>query len=131
MTAVVSRWQGGYRCLVSARTHEWTADEPESVGGGDAGPTPTELLLGALASCFLMAIWHIAKRDDVELPEDLEVHVDGTYDGPRFSALRVQVHGDADYHAAIEELLPRAARVCYVSNTLRRVPDISYEVASS
>ena len=42
---------GNYTQVVSDGRHEWAADEPESVGGRDAGPNPYELLSASLAAC--------------------------------------------------------------------------------
>jgi putative redox protein len=126
---VVSRWEGGYRCRLSVRDHELYADEPESVGGTDSGPTPTELLIAAVASCFTMALAHVARQQDVTLPDDLEVRAEGESDGPRYRSIAVRVHTAENETELLEDLLPRAARVCYVSNTLGRSAQISYEVA--
>lgn len=126
---VVSRWLGGYRCKVSVRDHTIVADEPESVGGTNAGPTPTELLLGSLATCFTMALSYAARKKDVSFGDDLEVRVEGTYDGPRFSGIAVQVvAATAPDRATLEELIPVAADVCYVSNTIRESAELTYEV---
>ena len=40
----------GLAQTVHARSHQLTADEPLEFGGADAGPTPYELLLGALGT---------------------------------------------------------------------------------
>lgn len=52
----------GYRTELRARGHTFTADEPMSVGGTDAGPTPYELLLGALTGCTAMTLRMYADR---------------------------------------------------------------------
>ena len=52
----------GYRTRLTARTHPFAADEPADVGGADTGPTPYELLIGALAACTAMTVRMYANR---------------------------------------------------------------------
>lgn len=115
---MLSTWEGGYRCRVRARTFELVADEPPSAGGDDAGPVPTELFLASLASCFTMALAHVAAKRDITLLE-LRVRASGEYDGLRFSRVRVDVQLGSDGQDAAH-LVERALAVCYVSNTLRQ-----------
>lgn len=104
------------------------ADEPPHVGGDDAGPTPTELLLASLASCFTMALAYAARRFDVQLPADLAVTVTGHHRGPRFDRIDVAVR-TGEPTDALASLLDTAATYCYVSNTLTQPPEMSYRLA--
>lgn len=127
--SVVARWDGGWRCSVSAGGFELVADEPESAGGTATGPMPTEYLLASLASCYALALAWAAGKRGVRLP-GLTVTATGTYDGPRFSNLRLTVVSDAP-PGALEPLLDRARRACYVSNTIASSPPIEVEIGSA
>lgn len=127
---VTAYWSGGYRCRIPIRQFELLADEPEDVAGGtDTGPTPTELLLASLATCFAMSLAHVARRRRVELAPDLAVTAVGEYDGPAFGTLRVEVRSSQP-REQLEPLLERAAALCYVSNTLRRTSGVEYLITS-
>jgi putative redox protein len=52
----------GYRADVQAGPHAFIADEPIPLGGTGLGPTPYELLLGALSSCMAMTLRMYADR---------------------------------------------------------------------
>jgi putative redox protein len=119
-------WKGGYEAAVAVRGHALTIDEPEDSGGHDAGMMPTEALCSALASCFCLAVAHVARRDGIALGE-LEVDVDAERAGSelRYGRIVVTVRapGVGD---AIEQLLVRARRVCWVSNILAEPPELEY-----
>jgi putative redox protein len=114
-------WDGGYRCRVRARDFEIRADEPLKAGGDDTGPQPTELFLASLASCFTLALAHVARKRKVQLA-DLSVRVVGRYDGPKFVNVRVEVTSDHP-REELEVLAEKASAVCYVSNTIRALHD--------
>ena len=52
----------GYRTEITAGPHRFAADEPIPLGGTGTGPTPYELLLGALGSCMAMTLRMYADR---------------------------------------------------------------------
>ncbi|MEL6668868.1 MAG: bifunctional alpha/beta hydrolase/OsmC family protein [Bacteroidota bacterium] len=52
----------GYTTEIMVRHHSLTADEPESVGGSDYGPSPYELLSAGLSACTVMTIQMYARR---------------------------------------------------------------------
>jgi putative redox protein len=127
--SVSARWDGGWRAVVTAGEFELLVDEPETVDGGTGtGPQPTELLLGAVASCFTLAVAHSARKRDVPL-RDLYVEVTGTYDGPRFSGIRVGVRAAEPQGEELAQLIKAAQRVCYVTRTLATTPELSFEIA--
>lgn len=106
------------------RGFELIADEPESVGGTNSGSTPTELYLSSLATCFAMAVAFAARKRGIELP-DLQVKATGSYDGPRFSRIDLEVRSSHP-REELDALVQRAIPYCYVSNTLARPPQIEY-----
>jgi putative redox protein len=53
---------GTFAQQISAGRHRLTGDEPESVGGTDAGPSPYDFLLAALGSCTSMTVGMYARK---------------------------------------------------------------------
>ncbi|KGQ19585.1 Serine peptidase, family S9 [Lysobacter dokdonensis DS-58] len=64
----------GFRTALDIAGHPMIADEPVSVGGTDAGPSPYGLLSGALASCTAMTLHAYAKLKGLAVT-DIRVHV--------------------------------------------------------
>jgi putative redox protein len=66
---VASAATGPFEQVLLDGRHALQADEPASVGGGDAGPSPYELLLMALGSCTSMTINMYATRKSLALDQ--------------------------------------------------------------
>ena len=121
--SVRAAWAGGMRVDTRVGDFDLVVDEPVSAGGTNAGPAPTDLLLASVASCFTLAMAYAARKRELELP-GLAVIAVGSYDGPRFARISISVTSDVAPDV-LEPLIAAAERVCYVTNTLRRPPDIS------
>jgi uncharacterized OsmC-like protein len=114
------------RAVVKTGDHEIIVDEPESSGGTDTGPQPTDLFLASIASCFTLAMAYAANKSGVELP-DLSVRAVGTYEGLKFTRIELVIVS-AVPRGVLEELISVAESVCYVTNTLRDAPEIRIEL---
>lgn len=119
-------WDGGMRAVTDVGHFSVVVDEPESAGGTDTGPQPTDLLLASITSCMALSIAWVAKKRGIEL-SGLEVTGVATYKGLRFDRVAISVSSDTP-RDVVEELIPDAERLCYVSNTLRHQPELTVEV---
>ena len=122
--------QGAFLNHVVVGRHRFLADEPESVGGFDAGPSPYDLLASALGTCTSMTLRMYADRKGmpldrvtVEIEHD-KLHVDDaeTADAKKNSIDRFRrrliVEGPLD--DAQRASLLRIADRCPVHRTLEQ-----------
>jgi Predicted redox protein, regulator of disulfide bond formation len=61
-----------YRTRIEVGDHALTADEPESLGGGNLGPAPFDLLVAALGACTAITLKMYAENKGWPL-ESLDV----------------------------------------------------------
>jgi putative redox protein len=66
---IVRTGQARYRTEILAGGHALLADEPESAGGTDTGPTPWGLLMAALGACTTITLSMYADRKEWPLEE--------------------------------------------------------------
>ena len=70
---------GKFAQWVRTNQHRFIADEPESYGGSDHGPTPYDLLLAALGTCTSMTIKMYADKKGIPL-EGVRVELEHSRD---------------------------------------------------
>lgn len=128
---IVARSAGaGFRTELHMGGFDLASDEPASVGGSGAGPTPYELLLGALGSCTAMTVRMYSDRKKWPL-ESVVVRLRNTPPhikdclecetsevGPRRIDEIIELHGDlsAEQHTRLRQIANR----CPVKQTLAR-----------
>ncbi len=132
--AVVRGGPAGYTNEITLGRHRLIADEPQSVGGGDRGPNPYDLLLAALGACKSMTLRMYADRKGWPL-QGIEVRLDhskihardcercesesGKIDQLR-TAIRIEGPLDDDQRARLMEISER----CPVHRTLHSEVEI-------
>lgn len=117
MRVVARRTEGFAHDIEIEGGHKLVADEPESVGGTDTGPSPTRLLAASLAACTAITVEMYADRKDWDVGE-LEVEVETTYEGPvptRFDVM-LRLPGELE-EEQVERLLVIAGK-CPVHKAL-------------
>jgi len=119
--------EDGDRFTVQIRGHSLTVDQPESDGGTDFGPQPTELFVASLASCVAHYGRRFLRRHG--LPDQVTVDAEWTMASSptRVGSISVSVAAPG----LPSELEPRFAKViehCTVHNTLVIPPNVSINV---
>ncbi|MFC7129082.1 OsmC family protein [Haloferax chudinovii] len=85
--AVAAEAASSTETRVSVRDFEFVVDEPESLGGANAGPNPVEYVLGALAGCLNVTAHVVAREMDLDV-RDLAIAIEGDLDPAKFMGKR-------------------------------------------
>lgn len=123
-------WEEGARSTAGARQFPLIIDEPESAGGTNRGPRPTEYLLAAFCGCTIVVAERAASELGVHL-EAMDVEARGALDqrgvsgeadvDPCFQRVdgrvRIRLQGSPDVLVRLRELVERR---CPLHNTLVR-----------
>jgi putative redox protein len=132
---VIEAGEGKFAQDVTAGRHRLRADEPVSVGGGDSGPNPYELLLAALGACTAMTVRMYAElrkipleRVSVELRHE-KVHAKDCVDCDTREAKLDHVDRVVTFEGALDDAqrgrLLEIANKCPVHRTLERGVEIA------
>ena len=137
VTRVAEAGADGLTQHILAGRHRLVADEPASVGGGDQGPTPYQLLAAALGACTAMTIRMVARRRKLALRH---VAVDVSHekrhaqdcadcenDGARIDVFRRAIRLEGDLSAAERAGLMQIADRCPVHRTLEAASRVETE----
>ncbi len=98
MSLITVRNHTGYQQEIIAGDHVVFADEPIGIGGDDTGPSPYELLLGALGSCTAITMRMYAQRKGWPLKE-IEIELSHSKD------YRKDCEDSADNNVKIDRII--------------------------
>ena len=117
MRQATVQWSDGkYAEDIVIAGHRLRSDEPRENGGGDSGPAPHELLLGALGACTATTLRMYAERKGWPLRQ-VSVTVGGEQrDGRLHISRRIDLTGGLD--AGQRQRLIEIADKCPVHKTL-------------
>jgi putative redox protein len=135
VTVTESDVSGPYAQIVTAGRHVLSADEAESVGGHDTGPSPYEYLMAGLGTCATMTMrmyaqrhqWTL-RRSTVEVWHEKVASTDGRSTTDCFRRL---IHLDADLTDEQRRRLSEIAEKCPVTRALRQSSLVESELAGA
>jgi putative redox protein len=123
--------QTGDRFQLQVRGHRLTCDQPSADGGGDQGPTPTELFVASLAACVAFYARRFLVRHDLD-PTGLRVEAAFTMspDRPaRVDTITVRLLLPQPLAPNRRRALLAVVEHCTVHNSIRTPPEVHLTLA--
>jgi putative redox protein len=133
MPKVTAKWIEDYKMQLDDSRHQWNGDVPEEKGGADTGPSPFDMLCGAIAACKCFITKKYCETSGLPV-EALEVTVDGNFVDPADPATfemkaEIKIRGDIE-DKDLKRLL-RAAGACPVKKAVVATSDVETQVTKA
>lgn len=115
---ITARHLEGYRFQLQAGEFGLVADQFPDSGGQGTGPVPGFIFLWAVAACFGQAVYHVARKMRLEVP-DLALDVDGDKHPEefRFRSVAIEIRARVP-QAKLERAVNVAKKYCFVTKSL-------------
>ena len=123
---------------IVAGPHKMVADEPQSAGGDDLGPTPYDLLLAALGACTSMTLRMYANRKGLKVDNiQVKLHHSRIHasdcetcedQSNKVDQIRRLIRIDGDITEAQRQRMLEIADMCPVHRTLQNQKQITSEL---
>jgi len=127
-TVVIERGDGRFTQIIETSGHSLIADEPESYGGNNRGPSPYDLLLSALGACTSMTLRIYAEHKKIKLDQvavklsHKKIHADDCADceteSGKIDLIEKEIEVKGDFDEATRNRLLEIAGRCPVHRTL-------------
>jgi putative redox protein len=131
----------GFAQEITAGNHRLSADEPQTVGGTDTGPTPYDLIAAALGACTSMTVALYARRKQWALETvtvklgHSRVHAADCANCEAKDGLLDRIEVEVEFHGNLDEdqrqRLLQIANQCPVHKTLTSKIDIRTRLRGS
>lgn len=124
--------RGPYQQSVSAGRHTLVADEPQAMGGDDAGLAPFDFLLAALGSCTSITLRMYAQRKNLPLTHVSVAlsHEKIDVDGHKVDRIERNITLIGDLSTEQRERLLEIANKCPMYRTLQSDIKIDSRIAN-
>jgi putative redox protein len=130
---VETQWMGKMQFNALVNGHTITMDTVARVGGEDRGPIPKPFILTALSGCTGMDVVALLRKAGKEV-SDLNIKVDGEISKQQpivYTSIHLvyEFQGEDDIeNAALEAVTLSQEKYCGVSNMLKKIMPVTWEV---
>ena len=130
---IETQWMGKMQFNALVNGHTIVMDAPERVGGEDQGPIPKPFVLTALSGCTGMDVVALLRKMGKELTYfNLKVSGEISKQVPIvYTSVNIvyEMNGkEGDLEAALDVVKQSQEKICGVSNMLKRIMPVSWQV---
>lgn len=128
MDLITVTCKGGLEVDLGIRDHVVTSDMSPQDGGEDAGPSPAELLSGALGACVAMMVQRYCDSHGYEGETAVYLTLQLADDPKRVGSIAIDVELPEGVPEDRKDAVRRVAEKCLVHETLRNPPEVDIDV---